>query len=415
MYPALPRAGRVFIFVALLATAVLPVTGRAARAEEEKPKPPGTVLRQVVPQPTGKNGYEELILAGEYLQSSPARKLVEQSELPLSQRRRALGDSRVQKALSLLRQGLQKPIFEPRENMNFRTLLPELALFRGLGRLIALSETALLSDGRVGDALQQFRIGLRLGRVIQISTLIHGLVGVAITNLVTSPVAEHLDQLSARDCEELFRICLAELQAPDPILQVMRNEMRASFNAMRDIAEQAKKEGIEKAAGQVGAKPEDLAPFQQQLPRTPEAVDAMIRQAQDRYTAFSEKVLTAMQAPPWERKLPEPPEGDDLGTAWVRLIVPAYQRVAVTYQKDSARLRLLACHAAVLRYRWEHGRPPAGLDVLDLGDLAVDPFTGRPHEYVTAGRTYRLVAAGEEAPNDPRAVNGRIPVNVIPE
>ena len=59
----------------------------------------------------------------------------------------------------------------------------------------------------------------------------------------------------------------------------------------------------------------------------------------------------------------------------------------------------------------------AGLTGLDLGDLAVDPFTGQPLKYEVLGATrYRLSSAGPKAlADDPQAVDGRRPVSVGPE
>ena len=63
---------------------------------------------------------------------------------------------------------------------------------------------------------------------------------------------------------------------------------------------------------------------------------------------------------------------------------------------EEARLRLLAIHAAILRYRWERDQVPASLADLNLGDLAIDPFTGQPLTYEPLGRKYRLASAGDK-------------------
>ena len=78
-------------------------------------------------------------------------------------------------------------------------------------------------------------------------------------------------------------------------------------------------------------------------------------------------------------------------------------------------MRLLACHAAILRYRWEYERVPPNLEALNLGDLALDPFTGQLLSYEPKVRSYRLVSVGPLADaDDPDAEDGRRPVSVTP-
>jgi hypothetical protein len=79
-------------------------------------------------------------------------------------------------------------------------------------------------------------------------------------------------------------------------------------------------------------------------------------------------------------------------------------------------IRLLACHCAIRRHKWEHERLPASLAVLNLREMAVDPFTGQPLKYQLQGASYRLTSAGPTAPaDDPQAVDGRRPVSIVPE
>jgi hypothetical protein len=61
---------------------------------------------------------------------------------------------------------------------------------------------------------------------------------------------------------------------------------------------------------------------------------------------------------------------------------------------SETRLRLLYIHAAILAYRWWHGNPPATLDALKLGDMAIDSFSGQPFVYKPTGYTYKLYSVG---------------------
>jgi hypothetical protein len=80
----------------------------------------------------------------------------------------------------------------------------------------------------------------------------------------------------------------------------------------------------------------------------------------------------------------------------------------------TAMAQLLACHAAIRRYRWEHDRLPRDIQTLQLGDTATDPFTGKLLEYEPSGANYRLASAGpaHRAYDDLPA--GRTPVTLVP-
>ena len=96
--------------------------------------------------------------------------------------------------------------------------------------------------------------------------------------------------------------------------------------------------------------------------------------------------------------------------------MPALEHAENAFTREEAMVRLLACHTAILRYRWEHDRTPPMLADLNLGDLATDPFTGRLFVLESQGYRYRLYSAGPKtAADDPKAIEGRRPVSVVPD
>jgi hypothetical protein len=97
-------------------------------------------------------------------------------------------------------------------------------------------------------------------------------------------------------------------------------------------------------------------------------------------------------------------------------LAQALERSLNSYTREEANIRMLAVHALILRSRWEASRLPNTLAELNPGELAIDPFTGKPLQYEVQGRSYRLYSAGPLAPaNDPQTVNGRKPVMVVPD
>jgi hypothetical protein len=343
----------------------------------------------------------------------------QEAGLSLEAKRRILADRPVVRALALVREGLTKPVASPRTVLTFETVLPELAPFRSLGRLLALQQYVFLADGRVADAIDNLRLGLRLGGAVQTDTLISGLVGLAIHRICLAPLTggggaqSRLDQLSARDCDRLFALCQEWLAQPDPQLRVMLAERRAMESVLEDLRRQAEEKGAAAAIEKLGS--EDLKPFARQFPAAPESRARLFAEIGERVRAHQERALGELRKLPWERKpLPALFDGDLAGRI-ASALVPNYFTVDERYRVESARMRLLAAECAIRRYRWEHDRLPGSLDELNLGDIAVDPFTGRPFQYVVRGGRHALTAAGATAPpDDPQAVNGRRPLSFTP-
>jgi hypothetical protein len=408
----------------IVSALLLALPAPAVRAQTQPPTKKGA-FALVIPQVTGKNGYEELVLAGDLLDGSSRWKQLEQDpKATLATKRAVLADPQVTRALRLLHAGLQKPIGSPREKTTFDTLLPELSEFRALGRLLAVQQYVYCADGRMGEALHNARLGMRLGQVVQTDTLISGLVGVAISSRCIQELGVHLDQLSARDAERLYTICLEWLRQPTPERRMMEAEHRNVLSSLEEL----RPRGIDHLIDALGLdpkpKPDDdeaihrsrqLAADLRALAGDAEGVNRLFNDALKRLDEHYPSTLEQFKLPLWQRRHQSVAEDGSLAGRLAAVLVPPFNRVGDAYGRDQATVRLLACHAAILRYRWEHDRAPARLEVLRLGELAVDPFTGQPLEYQPQGRRYRLASVGPEAaPDNPRAVGGRVPLTIGP-
>jgi hypothetical protein len=377
-------------------------TGAAAEPGTD-PRPP-TLFQQVIPKPTGQNGYEELVAAVDELRTSKlfsqAEELMSGRRLSLSLRRRVVADPPVMRALRLLQQGLAKPVISPRETVTSATVFPDLAGFRQMARLLDIYQYVALADGRVADAIAALRESLRLGQVVQTDTLISGLVGIAIAAIAIRPLSEHLDQLAARDCDLLYQVCLERLSQPALLPQMMEMERRGGKSLLSEISANPKAlDGLVSDAPDAGdedARARQLITDIGGLKGAPEQLAAMLAEAAKRLDEQYQRLLAECRKPAWQRSWPEPPSEGSLAARLVALVAVNPSQVSSRYTIEEARLRLLAIHAAILRYRWEHDQVPVSLAALDLGDLAIDPFTGQPLEYEPLGRKYRLASAGAE-------------------
>lgn len=395
---------RTLFLVLLLCLTALP-----ARAQE------GPIFPKVVPNPAGRNGYEELVRAVDVLRASRLLAKAENRQGEggtLAYRRAVLQEKPVVEALRLVRQGLAKPVFSPRTQVSATSTFTEFSGFRRIARLLQIQQYVLLADGRTREAIDAARVGLRFGSAIQTDTLLSGLVGLAVNALAITPLSSHLDQLSARDCELLFQVCQEWAQQPDPTLRIMEAEQRFSRKSLEEMLEMLRK-------GVPAAPDEELDPetrqLQRDLPKTPQELEQLQRQSLVKIDRYYQDLFTELRKPYWQRRLEEPEDDGSIVSRLTALQVPVFRSGMTAYTRDQARIRLLACHAAVLRYRWEHDRLPGSLAELNLRELAEDPFTGEPLRYQVTGSRYRLYSVGPEAPpEDPRTVEGRQPVSIVP-
>lgn len=404
--------------LALLAAAGAPsLLAGVVAAQEARPPEAADLFRLVIPNPTGKNGYEDLVLAAQLYSRSRHKPAVDQGRLTLTERRRVLADSSVRRVQQLIRQGVSRPVTSPREKLDFTTLLPEFAHFRSLARLLMVEQYVLLADGRVPDAIQASRVFLRFAQVIQTDTLISGLVGVAISSMGIRGLGDRLDQFAFRDCELLYRVCLEWLAQPTSLPRLIETEHRGAREFFSTLPQQlrAKGPGFLKETGLDGL-PADGSELLQRAQTDAAFLDSAARDAAHRLDRFYSELRTELSKPLWAQKLPELEADGTIGSSLVQALVPSLAGIVNAYGAEAARVRLLGCHAAIRRYRWENRELPAALAELRLGDLALDPFTGSPLQYEVRGTRYRLSSVGSPTgEDDPQAVNGRRPVTVGPD
>jgi len=353
----------------LLAYTLLAAAPCVAGAQEESVAPTAQVFPRVFPQPTGRNGMEEILQAGDLLaESASFAALLAEPAPTLTMRRMALADPPVARAIELLRIGLAKPIETPM--LDAETMALPWGRLRNLGRLVAHEMYVRFADGQTDRAHGCLRDGLNLAIAAQRGPLIAGLVGTAINALVVGAYSRHLDQLSARDCEKVVSIVTAWLDTPDPLADVLRHERAYLINQ--------------------GSKT---------LPDTPvhrDAIAVLVR----RLDAMADQI----RLPPWQRKAPAPLQGEGPAVEVARRldIAEALVRTTETFQREMGRVQVLGLHAAVRRFRWEFGRLPASLDELKPGRLGVDPFTGGPMRYRVTGKDTYEIAFSDPRPTQPQ-------------
>jgi hypothetical protein len=402
---------------ALMAILAMLAMAPAQGQTPDPPQPPvGTVLRDVVPNPTGTNGYEDLILAGEWLRFSKLMFEAEQGpQVTLKVKRATLGDPPVQRALALLKSGLAKPVYSPRTEMDELTRFPEFALFRRLGRLLGVKMYVEFADGKTSQAIDTLRDGLKLGYVAQTDSLISGLVAIAIDAIVMRQFGDHLEQLSSRDCDRLIALAQEWLALPDPAIKVLASEKQLSlkiFNKYRTQPDELFK--ILAVGTPNGQESSQAATLRRSLQDNPGAVGALFDQVAAKLSARFGEAIQSLQKPVWERKDPPPLDRSSPDELIVsEMVGEAMTRSLDRYSSELAQVQMLGVWAGIRRHRWEFNRLPGSLEELKLGKLTIDPFTGRPFAYRRLSETtFELASTGPlDRGTDERPASGqRVPV-----
>lgn len=382
-----------------------PLDSLVAALQPPDGTPDPRVFPKLFPNPTGLNGWEDFVLAGDALLGVAAYDQAEQSGATLAGKRAALGQAPVRKALGLIRSGLAKSLVSPRGDWsaaNFSTTFPDLATFRRLSRLLALEQQVLYADGRPGGAIEAFRIGLRLAEVPKSEALIGGLVGSACAAIALARCVRHVESLPQRECDHLASILRAHLALEDRSALCLTHERQALENVLREFEHSpdslADLMGDEPGEGT----PPEVVQEQRRLRADLSAVNdnavkraelaREIRQVIDQHFQRLQARLTN----PWDER-PAPPRDDTLAGRLGGLVLPT-ARTVDRFVELRAQMVLLLGHALVRRYFWEMDRLPASLDDLRAGEWLNDPFSRRPILYKKVGDTrYELESVGPAA------------------
>jgi hypothetical protein len=385
---------------------------------QQPPRAISNVFAQLFPNPTGGNGYEEFVRAGDLSRNSDAwyKYEIGESGSSLSAMRQVMSDSNVRRALMLVRSGLHKPVTTAHPNMDDETLLPEFALYRSLSRMMAVEMYVQMADGKMGEAISTLGDCLKFSYMIHADCLIGGLVSIAMDRIVVKRLAEHMDQLSVRDCDRLLTVVNDWLKAPDPSIAILEGERASIRRTLQKYRSQPEKL---LASFLPGLKDDTEGKKQHNFllsafSRHPETAGPAFDQAQAMLDGFYDGIAAGLQKPVWERsEIPNPKDDGSSASKLFSLLAPAFNRVTDRYGSDQAQLQLLGVHAAIHRYKWENDRLPENLEQLHVGALAIDPFSGKPFVYKRLDdKTYDLYSQGplDRGTTDQPPSGQRVPV-----
>ncbi len=404
-------APRTSVYRMLLSASLLFIVGAGTACAQDAPDPPKLpVFGQLFGQPTGQNGYENWVQAGDLIINNDRIEQALEPNATLTAKRRLLAEPGVQAALHLLHTGLNKPVQTPHAVIDAETTFPEYTVFRKMARLLSVEMYVQFADGRIDMALDTLDDGLRFGYRMQSSLLISGLVGIAVDAIVLKSFSAHLDQLSEYQCLRVRRMAEEMAAWPSPLTSLMRIEQQVTNRILDKLGADPKAtESVIDGFGDENEWDENTRRLAARLRSNPPDIGVLVAQTKARAAAYYDAALVNVQLPRSQRKILSPVGGEALDARLLDTLTPSIDQVANKYDQMDAKLRLLGVHAAVRAYRWEHNRLPLTLADLHIGKLTLDPYTGNPLRYQNNGASYDLFSSGSTPLDD----NGK-PTNAPP-
>lgn len=286
-----------------------------------------------------------------------------------------------------------------------RWALPELAEFRRLAQAEAVLIRDALQAGRADEAVQRAADSVRFAEQIRNEgLLIHYLFGDALIGIALAPLRDALPQIQdARALEQIVQLARDYETRRKPLTQAMQMEYCFGLAFYRDLAE-----------GKL--KPKDLREIMNiqsrfvpdsaegTLVMTGVGIPFVLGSSLKEYEEFHAQARADLAQPMWTRTLTSPTPKRFLNS----FITPVYSQASVKEQQEVALVRLMGCAAAIKRHRQRTGAYPASLKALQLGEMATDPFTGKPFVYRRdAKRGFQLYSLGQNKTDD----GGRIAID----
>jgi len=319
-------------------------------------------------------------------------------------------------AFNTLLKAKSKPYRWPFGVVPFDFLFDDLAHLRNLARLVnARIRWAIASQDGM-DAIHDWRIGFQMARNLQGDAVIPYLVGVALEAIIHVPIIREMDFFSAHECREMARTLIESERTPDRFPSVIEGELASAFQTLDQLLPEQPQGtsplqmleqlfgfelGDEEEKERHRREKEQLLGQLTQLLKQPRAYQRLRMDIRHEIVKAWQAMADAAALPGGRYREVELKEYDT-NTLFGSLMeiftpLPAFVRV---YWETRTRRRLMVAHLLLRAYRLREGRYPDSLEPLDLQELAIDPFSGRPFIYRLSGARYLLYSVGADGKDD---------------
>jgi hypothetical protein len=299
---------------------------------------------------------------------------------PLSAADRAYYLQRMEPYLRRYERLVQRPSVVSAER-SADTPFPELAGMRRIARAEAYLMREELRQKRYRAAIARAdRLSRLADQVRNGGPLIHYLVGVAIHSIALQPIREELPRIQDRAAlEALLKLARDYEKRRVPLWQCMQEEYYFGLSVHRDIAEgRTDYSKLASNDAQRGEKTRKRGLFISRL---------LVKTALPEYHRLMQRAIEELKRPFAER--PNRAAEDiekEIRHPINALLVPIHMQASVKEAGEVAIMRLVGCTAAIRLHKLRTGKYPASLEALQLGEMIIDPFSGKPFVYKTDPR-----------------------------
>ena len=325
---------------------------------------------------------------------------------PLSAADRAYYLQRMEPYLRRYERLVQRPSVVSSER-SADTPFPELAGMRRIARAEAYLMREELRQKRYRAAIARAD---RLSRLAEQARnggpLIHYLVGTAIHAIALQPIREELPRIQDRAAlEALLKLARDYEKRRVPLWQCMQEEYYFGLSVHRDIAEG--RNDYSKVASndaQTGKRTRASSVLAGRL---------MVKTALPEYHRLMQRTVEELKLPFGER--PQRTAEDierETRHPLNQILLPVFAQASDKEASEVAWMRLVGCAAAIRLHKLRTGKYPASLEALQLGEMIIDPFSGKPFVYKTDPRFgFLLYSVSENRVDD----GGQSPYGGAPE
>ncbi len=362
------------------------------------------------PRLPSNNRYDYYLAAGRLLMKALDEEIEYHRQPPTEASIRYL--ERHRKALDLLIQGASRPQCFLPYTVSFNTLFTDLSNLRQLARLLVLRIRYDLATEDGMDAVKHFQVGIRFVRDVQGSgVVLDYLVGVAMEALISSPFREQIDYFSAKECRLLVNHLRGVEAEPEPLMSALRHDFEVDRRFLRTLQndQESTPEQMEMLEGLLSfaesgeseeetSKPTPEVEEIRKVMQDPLSRRAFLARVLDLFEQYHQQLMDGLQRPWGAQQVPSPPEpSGDLASFFINSVIfsggNSLLNRALLMRTER---RLLMLRFALRAYKLRYGSYPQRLEDLKLGDLILDPFTGKPFAYRLVGDTYELRSGEKE-------------------
>jgi len=325
---------------------------------------------------------------------------------PLSAADRAYYLQRMEPYLRRYERLVQRPSVVSAER-SADTPFPELAGMRRIARAEAYLMREELRQKRYRAAIARAD---RLSRLAEQARnggpLIHYLVGTAIHAIALQPIREELPRIQDRAAlEALLKLARDYEKRRTPLWKCMQEEYYFGLSVHRDIAEG--RNDYSKVASndaQTGKRTRASSVLAGRL---------MVKTALPEYHRLMQRAIEELKLPYSERSHRTAEDLEkEIRHFLNALLVPVFSQASHKEAGETAMMRLVGCTAAIRLHKQRTGKYPASLEALQLGEMIIDPFSGKPFVYQIDPRFgFLLYSVSENRVDD----GGQSPYGGAPE